>query len=553
MKKILFAILLFAFAVTAAEPILKVGLMSDTHTRAWKNSCATLKEALKLFKTHNVDMIVNTGDISEVHVKQSYLNYRATVKEVFPDLSKKPPEIFVFAWHDRVRRTREPQETVFNDVKKYLEFDHGMYDIFKVKGYTFLLFPQEMDFKRYEDTIAKACKENPNKPIFVFDHVPPYNTVYNSMTWGERNRRRILDKYPQVVHLSGHVHGSLTNELNIWQENFTAVNMGSLAGWSGALIGNSPSGMKSDTAMILEIYPEKLVFRRYFSYSKKEYKPDEQWIVPVPFNKNTAPYNLARRRAKSVAPEFAKNAKLNVKFNAADVELTFPQALHKDGVFTYKIMFYAQKNGKWEKFSRKDIIGNFMHEGKKRNQNVNHKLSIGYFEKDKNYRLEVIPTGFFGKEGKALTADFKMTAFQKSKVVFESRNPMKDCPFMTGLDKGKPLKITSDDFYDHNVFNARLVFPDKIWEGSKKGTKFRLTIDVHMKQSEERGWTLVMRNPKPLRNANSRIQTPPGDSGVFRFVMDFKKQEDNYKYYLLIREGLRGKIRFDYVKIEQLD
>ncbi len=32
-----------------------------------------------------------------------------------------------------------------------------------------------------------------------------------------------------------------------------------------------------------------------------------------------------------------------------------------------------------------------------------------------------------------------------------------------------------------------------------------------------------------------------------------KKQSDDYKYYLLIREGLKGKIRFNYVKFELLD
>lgn len=554
MKKILLiAFYTATLALTAAEPVLKVGLISDTHIRTWKSSCVTLKEALKLFKAHKVDMIVNTGDISEVHHKQSYLNYRNTVKEVFSDMSKKPPEIFVFAWHDRVRRASEPQENVFNDVKKYLEFEHEMYDIFKVKGYTFLLFPQGMDFKRYENTIAKACRENPGKPVFVLDHIPPYNTVYNSLTWGEKKRREILDKYPQVVHLSGHVHGTLTNELNIWQGNFTAVNMGCLSGWAGALIGNSPSGMESDTAMIMEIYPEKLVFRRFFSKSKKEYKNNEPWIIPIPFDKNSAPYNLARRKAKAVAPEFAENAKLDVAVNEKNVKLSFPQALHSDGVFNYKIMFYSQKNGRWEKFSRKDIIGNFMHTGKKRDMAVIYNLSAGYFEKGKNYRIEVIPAGFFGNEGKPLASEFKMKNAPYGKVIFESHDPMKDCTFMSGLLHGKPLKLDADGFYIHDIQNARFVLPDKVWEGSKKNTNFRLTVDMHMKQSEERGWTLVMRNPVPMRNATTRIQTPPGDSGVFRFVIEFKKQADDYKYYLLIREGLKGKIRFNYVKFELLD
>lgn len=552
MKKIILAFILISHTLWAAEPILKVGLMSDTHIKARKSSCVILKEALKLFRSHKVDMIVNAGDICEVHAKAAYINYRNTVKEVFSSTDNKPLEVFAFAWHDRVRRTSEPQEIVFNDVKKYLEFNHQMYDIFNLKGYTFLLFPQGMDFQKYEATIAKACQENPKKPVFVIDHIPPFNTVYNSLTWGEKRRRTILDKYPQVVHLSGHVHGTLTNELNIWQENFTAVNLGSLATWNGALIGNSPRSNSSDTVMIMEIYPEKLIFKRFFALSKKEYKSNERWIVPIPFNKSLAPYNFNYRKAKAVAPEFSSNAKLNAKIELDSIKLTFPHALHKDGVFSYKIVLFRKENNKWVKFSRKDIMGNFMVERKELEKVVNHNLSYGYFEKDKNYLIKVTPVGFFGQEGKALTTTFNMTSQQKSKVVFESKNPMNDCKFFSNLAGGKSLTQTKDGFYDHNVFNARLIFPKNIWTG-KKGTQFRLTIDMHTKQSPTKSWTLVMRNPKPQCNANYRIQTPPGDSGNFRYIIDFKKQGDDFQYYLLIREGLSGKIRFNYVKIEQLD
>ena len=100
--------------------------------------------------------------------------------------------------------------------------------------------------------------------------------------------------------------------------------------------------------------------------------------------------------------------------------------------------------------------------------------------------------------------------------------------------------------------NSRLIFPDNVWDG-KKGTKFRFIIDMHMKQSDTHSWTLVLRNPTPMRNANSRLQTPTGDSGIFRHVIEMTKQEDAYKYYLLIREGKPGKIRFHYVRIERIN
>lgn len=550
MKRILFAVMSLAFSISAAEPVLKVGIISDTHVKKRESSCNILADALKLFKFHNVDVIVNAGDIADVYDEQAYKNYRNTVKKIYP--SKKPQEIFAFAWHERIKREREPQEKVFADVKKYLKIMHKMYDEFNIKGYTFLVFPQDVDFDRYDKTVAQAVKENPGKPVFVIDHVPAFNTVYNSMTWGNRERLNILEKYPQVVHLSGHVHGTLTNELNIHQGGFTSVNAGCLHTWAGALIGNTPTSMQSDMAMIMEIYPEKLVFRRFFSVTAEEYQSDTPWTVSLPFDKNNAPYNFEYRKNASIAPEFAEKAELKAKVSEKEVRLSFPQALHKDGVFNYKITLKVKKDGKWMQFARKDIMGNFMYEGKKRTGAASVPLSIGYFDIGKTYRVEVVPVHFFGKEGRALVAEFEVKTKSAATIVYETSNPMRDCQYFSGIEGGEPMKLAADGFYNNDSFNTRLIFPDYIWDG-KKGTKFRFTVDMYMKQSDLRGWTLVLRNHVPLVNANARIQTPAGDNGVSRYVIEFAKQGDAYKYYLLIREGEIGKIRFDYVKIERLD
>ena len=121
---------------------------------------------------------------------------------------------------------------------------------------------------------------------------------------------------------------------------------------------------------------------------------------------------------------------------------------------------------------------------------------------------------------------------------------------MTGLKGGAPLKLV-DGFYEHAKHEARLMLPKGVWDGPA-GTKFRFTIDLHMVQPGGGQWTLVLRNPKPLQNANQRIATPKGDSGLQRYVIEFEKPKDEYDYYFLVREGTPGKIRFEYVQIERL-
>jgi hypothetical protein len=73
-----------------------------------------------------------------------------------------------------------------------------------------------------------------------------------------------------------------------------------------------------------------------------------------------------------------------------------------------------------------------------------------------------------------------------------------------------------------------------------------------MEQPAERTWTIVLRNPNPVKNANARIATPRGKSGKQRYVIEFAKQKDDFWYYLLIREGDAGRLRIDRVRLESV-
>ena len=157
----------------------------------------------------------------------------------------------------------------------------------------------------------------------------------------------------------------------------------------------------------------------------------------------------------------------------------------------------------------------------------------------------------YGKKGTSLAVEFTAPEFARHTIVFESKNPMKELEFKSGLAGGKPFALDKDGFYIHDDYNGRLIFPENVWAGKRK-TRFRFTVDMHLKQGAD-AWSVVLRNPKPLKNANSRIATESGNPGVQRFVIEFNKSNKNFNYYLLIREGMLGKIRFDYVKIERID
>ena len=197
-----------------AEPLVRVGIMSDTHVTPKPASCKTLELAMELFKRHQVDAIVHCGDVADVSSAAAYDNYRNTVRKVFPE--NKPPELFAFAGHD-IYGTGNWTTGWVNGwpiFKKGLDVQHEKYSKNYIKGYIFITVQQKHDnMPLYEKLVSEACAETPDKPVFVIDHVPAYDTVYNSRNDGDRDALKLLRRFPQVVQLSGHIHGTFRNEM----------------------------------------------------------------------------------------------------------------------------------------------------------------------------------------------------------------------------------------------------------------------------------------------------------------------------------------------------
>ena len=548
MKKLIFTLAAFAagLALFAAEPIMRVGLLTDTHIKAKKSSCERLAGAYALFRKQNVDMIINTGDIADVYDVRAYRNYRDTVNKAYEGVEKRPAEIFVYANHDRIRREKESCWDVFKDVKKELGIPNDPYDIIKFKGYTFVVIPQFVNWEKYAQMLETAAKENPDKPFFVLDHIPPKPNDPKSP------RHKLLKKYPNAVVFCGHAHATLRNERLIWQDGFTAVRLGSMYDWRLSLVGSVPQSFNSDMFAVLEVYKDKLVIRRYSALKQQEYRANDPWTIPLPFDPATAPYTFEKRAAESTAPEFPAGAGIKLAPNANGVQITFPKSTHPDGVLKYVVELFCENNGSWQRLSRQDVNGDFMFDEQERKAEIMHTISAGFFDVGKKYRVTVSPVHVFGKQGRCISAEFSAPEFAKHTIIYECKEPMKELLFKSGLAGGEVFKLDKDGFYIHNNYNGRLEYPGEVWAG-KAGTRFRFIIDMHLKQGKFDPWSVVLRNPKPLKNASHRIATECGDSGAQRFVIEFTKRKSAFKYYLLIREGETGKIRFNYVRIERLD
>ena len=297
------------------------------------------------------------------------------------------------------------------------------------------------------------------------------------------------------------------------------------------------------------IYADRLVVRRFDVRDGREYTDAPVWTIPLPFNPATAPYRRDRTVRAEPVPQFAAGAKLSaeVKGDPCErLEISFPKAEGPHGVYIYRLEIEDDKGCK---LARQDEFGQFWLPSHERQPMLTYSLSSGYFDAGRTYRIVVTPVNCFGVGGRPISAEVKAVRSDGA-LLWESVDPMKECRFMAGLSGGKPVPV-KDGWYQMSGGNHRMEIPPEVWKG-KAGTRFRFVVDLEMDQPGTRTWTIVLRNPDPLKNANARIATPRGKSGKQRYVIEFAKQGDDFRYYLLIREGEAGRLRINYARLERL-
>jgi 3',5'-cyclic AMP phosphodiesterase CpdA len=331
-------------------------VISDTHfgnAHPGKGPMVKVPQALKrlIGKTPKADALFVVGDITD---NGKAAEYDDQLLPVFGDSANVPeglPVYFMMGNHDHFSGS--------NATNTYLsKVGQPLHQYITIKGYPFITISEsgsgENDFNTaavsfLSDNLAKAAKDCPGKPVFVFIHVPMCNTTYGSVQssgalpdggWCTDKFLRVLEQYPQAVVFSGHTHYPIGDPRSIWQGGFTTINTGSttyaeVEGEIGLTGGTLPPDYGNITEGLIVSVEENgdVKLERWDTYRNEEIKP--HWLLRAPHDGTRFAY---KNRTGGAAPAFAADTAPTVtNITPSACHVTFPQASDDEVVHHYRV------------------------------------------------------------------------------------------------------------------------------------------------------------------------------------------------------------------------
>ena len=328
-------------------------VLSDIHVGR-SQSEQKVEQALRslLSQEPRLDAIFVVGDLTHNGLPEEYEKVKALFSMVPSDIST----YFVMGNHDRYNDSGDInglthfEKTLGQPVSQYIEH----------KGYPFILvnmaskkypYYTEEEVKFLEISLEKAAHKYPRKPIFVFCHVPPQNTVYGSGAqegWGSPTLYDSLKKYPQAIVFSGHSHFPVVDERSIHQKDFTTVNVGSTAytelerGFSEGI--HPPYNNNVTEAVVAKVKRKnKVELHRIDTYRNEPIR--KPWVLKSPHH--TASFAYTQAHADRLSPQFDVDASIEI-VNITDdsCDFIFPQASDNHAVHHYVVDIIRTDNAK---------------------------------------------------------------------------------------------------------------------------------------------------------------------------------------------------------------
>jgi len=526
-----------AAGVSSADderPLLRIGAMTDNHLHAERPAThRRTKACFDLFRRANVDIVVDTGDIADLSDTGELRYFRKCFDDAFADTDCVP--FFCIANHDYnyVPNTRRNDPKNIENAWRALGMN-GPNPTAVVKGYRFVnVFQNEPDHTAFAKAVAKAVAENEgNRPVFVVNHEPPFMTTTGTVHWSSRGVREVLNRYPQVVALTGHIHTAVTWAGNIWQGEFTAVNLGAHAEYSNRIDGE---------AVVLDVFADRIDIRRYEAVSGREIGADDRWSIPLPIDPAHGPYRTERRTKTCPVPILPDDASVHYEQNATGTQglISFSTAKPGNSAYHYRMTVESQADdGSWKFLSTLNWATPqaFSEPGR-----WTFTITPAIFDGGRRHRATVTPVSSLEVVGPSRTMMFDVP-----------KNPAKALPesltratrYQRAPDKGECVFTPdADGWFEKTGGQVIVVLSEEFTEAIADKKTAMLVIDLASEQPDTPNTLSIGKFPAAARRVDygigDRIYTLPGNMPTHRYAWTLrtKKLSPGDTCCLVIREG----------------
>lgn len=351
--------------------VLSFGAISDVHitgnateTEKFNSALSQLKKYAAKHDKDGLDAVAIAGDIADTGLTSQVKIFSDIVKK-----SKIETVMLTTGNHDVHGENKKAHLSDYISVmgEKYFEVDVDKSMLDKgarhcvVDGYHFFFIepakygdncPYDGEVIRWlNSSLEKITKEDPNAYVFLFTHPMLYNTCYGSTLsdgfWYTNSLTPTLNKYPQVITFSGHLHFPVNDEKSIMQTRFTSLGCGSVRylaverGFSNMSSATVPKDAHSVSSGLLVQVDENgnvRITRMDFSHNSTFKDP---WEISYPKADKSHLEKYTKDRSKvNTAPTISGEAVLDVTFSptgAATSSITIPAGADDDLVHHYEI------------------------------------------------------------------------------------------------------------------------------------------------------------------------------------------------------------------------
>ncbi len=333
-------------------PVVRFVVCSDIHLDGDENQQAAKRFATLFNDMYDyaenceykkLDAVLVAGDFTGGGAEKEYQMFNKIVNEN----KKDETQLLAILGNHEFIDYRDVDATVGYDVyRKYINEDVDT-DIV-INGYHFIGVSYDDNGSTFsgktkwlDERLEKATAEDPDKPVFVYQHPHPALTVYGSVNWGDLDTRAVLSKYPQVVNFSGHSHYAASDPRSVWQGEFTAVGCGSLSAFMGNLNyidGDKDAPGNSGGAWLVEVDANGNVSMRLYDIEKRTFFDNIDYYFTDLSKTSKRTYTWKQQKALDTAPEFPENAAVTSYADEnSDTIITFPEAEGHYPAENYKI------------------------------------------------------------------------------------------------------------------------------------------------------------------------------------------------------------------------